>query len=75
MERAKRDAEDTRRTEIGGEREIFGLDTLEGSLAPAHRIHLVDGNDHLADAEQRSDQAVAARLREQALAGIDQQHG
>jgi hypothetical protein len=43
MERANRDAEDARRAEIGGEREIFALDTLEGRLAPAHHIHLVSG--------------------------------
>ena len=48
---------------------------VEGRLVVADEVHLVDRQQHVADAQQRHDVAVPARLREQALARIDQHHG
>ena len=40
-----------------------------------HQVHLVDGQHDVADAQQRHEIAVPPRLRQHALAGIDQQDG
>ena len=43
-------------------------------LVVVDQVHLVDRQQHVADAEQRDDVAVAAGLRQQALARVDQHH-
>ena len=48
------------------------LDPLEDLLRPADEVHLVDGDDDVPDAEQRDDEAVAPRLLQDAVAGVDQ---
>ncbi len=51
-----------------------GGDPVEYALVEADEIHLVDRHDHLANAEHSRNGGVAARLRQQALARIHQQH-
>ena len=63
--------------ESDARREIAVLrgDGTEWRLRILDEIHLVDRHQNLPDAEQRHQVAVPARLRERALAGIDDQHG
>ncbi len=63
-------------------RPIFSANALYSAaifsnVARSHfdRVHLVDGEHDVPDAEQRHDVAVAVRLRQQPFARIDQQHG
>ena len=48
------------------------LDALEDLLVAADQVHLVDRHDEVRDAQQRGDEGVAARLLEDALAGVDE---
>ena len=41
----------------------------------ADQVHLVDGDDQVRDADQVGEVGVAPRLRQHALAGIDQDDG
>ena len=70
---------DRRDLEISGQglREDFvvGDDLVVHGLTIADEVHLVDGEDEVADAEQGGDDRVAARLGEDALAGVDHQDG
>ena len=40
-----------------------------------HQIHLVDGDDEVPDAQQIRDEGMAARLRQYAVARVDQNDG
>src|SRR5205807_9363767 len=51
------------------------LDLLERILRPADEVHLVDGDDDMADAQQRDDERVAAGLGHDAVAGVDEDDG
>ena len=55
-------------------REVLG-DRVEARLIEIDEVHLVDGERELADAEQRDDAGMPPRLREHAVARIDEQHG
>ncbi len=44
-------------------------------LVEAHQIHLVDGDHEMPDAQQIGDKRMAARLRQHAVARIDQDDG
>src|SRR5262249_3367536 len=48
---------------------IFDLvaDLLEAFLFPVHKVHLVDGDDEVGDAQQRRDVRVPARLLDHTL--------
>ena len=48
---------------------------LEDVLAEVHQVHLVDRDDEVRDPEQRGDEGVAARLRQHAVARVDQDDG
>jgi hypothetical protein len=48
---------------------------VEDRLVKIHQVDLVHRQDDVADAEQRGDDRVTARLREHALTGIDQHDG
>ncbi len=50
-------------------------DVDETRLVEADQVDLVDGEDDVANAEQRDDEGVAPGLGEDALFGIDQKHG
>ena len=73
-ERRDRDGAHIVDGEPGGEAAVVGGDGLEDRFVPAHQVHLVDGQHHPAQAQQGEDVAVAPRLRQHALAGIDQHH-
>ena len=53
---------------------VFVGDLAEHRLRILDQIHLVHRQHHVANAEQRRDVGVPARLRQQALARIDQHH-
>ena len=54
----------------------IGLDDgVEHSLVEAHQIHLVHGEHDVAHAQHRHNEGMAARLREDALARVDQNNG
>jgi hypothetical protein len=58
--------------DLGGEFEVIGLDLLVGFLRVVDEIHLVDGDDQVRNADQRSQFRVTPGLRQHALARIDQ---
>ena len=58
-----------------GKSQVFGLDGVENRLAVIDQIHFVNRQHHMADAQQRNDGGMAARLHQQAFAGIDQDDG
>ena len=51
------------------------LDGAEAGLVPVDQVHLVHAADDVADAEQRGQVGVAARLLDDAVAGVDQHDG
>ena len=51
---------------------VVGHDAGEDRAVVTDQIHLVDGDDHVPDAEEAGDEAVAPRLREDAGAGVDE---
>lgn len=50
-------------------------DLLEALFRVADEIHLVDGKDEVADAHERADAGMAARLRQDALRRVDEDDG
>ena len=52
-----------------------GLDLVVDLLREVDEVHLVDGGDEVADAEQGGDVGVATRLGEDAFARIDEDDG
>ena len=75
LEARHRDRDDVLQLDALGERGVLRDDALEDVLRVVDEVHLVDRQHHLADAEQRHEVAVAARLHEHALARVDQDHG
>ena len=55
-----------------GEGTEFGRDLVEARLVPVDEVHLVHGDDDVADPEQRGDEEMAPRLLEHAVAGVQQ---
>ena len=64
-----------REIEAAGHGAEVGLDLAVARLRPVDRVHLVDREHHLLDADQIADRGVAAGLALGAVAGIDQQDG
>ena len=58
-----------------GNPEAVALDPLEHLFVVADEIHLVDGDDDVADAEQRDDVGMPSRLHLHAARGVHQDHG
>src|SRR5690606_14537155 len=52
-----------------GEREVIAANAFEHALIEVHQIHLVDGNDDMANAQQGRDKAVATSLGLHAVTG------
>ena len=50
-------------------------DFFEAFLAVAHKIHLVDGKDEIANAHELADAGVTARLHQNALRSVHENHG
>ncbi len=71
----ERDAGDVVHADLACERPVLLLDLAEALLGVVDEIHLVDGDDDVPDADQRDEVAVPARLRQHALARVDQHHG
>ncbi len=57
------------------EGQIIGADAVEHRFAEVDQIHLVDGDDDVADAKQGYDVTVPAGLRLHTVAGVDQDDG
>ena len=57
--------------QAGGELMKVVADLLELFTVPADQVHLVDRENDVADAKQRRQERVAARLLQQPVAGID----
>ena len=74
-ERRHRDESDVLEADLRRERSIVLDDPEEDLFRVLDEVHLVDRDDDVADAEQRREVAVPARLRQHALARIDHQHG
>ena len=63
---------DIGQAQLAGKGLVFMDDAIENLLAVVDQIHLVHSQHEMADAHQRDDKTVAARLRQHSLAGIDQ---
>ena len=67
----------TKRTSLDagalGEGEEVGDDGGVGVLAVVDEVHLVDGDDEMRNAEEMRERRVAPRLRDDAVARVDQQ--
>ena len=58
-----------------GESQVVLPDALENGLVKFQQIHLVDGHDDMADAQQAGDEAVPAGLGLHAVTSVDQDDG
>ncbi len=67
LQRRQRDGGDVGDAERFRELAVLTCDDVEHELVVADEIHLVHRQQHMADAQQRADEAVATRLREQSL--------
>ena len=56
-------------------RAVVGTDFVVSCLIKIDEVHLVDGDDHVANAEQRNDKAVTFGLSHHAVSGVDQNDG
>ena len=74
LERGHRDVVNVLEVEARDELVVIGADLVVDLLRPADEVHLVHRDHHVADAEQRGDEAVAAGLGDHAIARIDQHH-
>ncbi len=54
---------------------VVVADLVEALLRPVDQVHLVDGDDDVADPEQAGDVAVSLRLGQDPVAGVDQDDG
>ena len=72
LERRQRDALHRRDADGGGQLAVARDDVVEHRPVVVDQVHLVHRQQHVPDAEQRDDVAVAARLRQQSLARVDQ---
>ena len=61
--------------ELAGELHQVSLDRAEALFAPADKVHLVDREHDAFHADEIENRRVAARLRFQACARVDQHHG
>ena len=70
-----RDGRRRSRSRAAGELGEVVADVVEALLVEVDEVDLVDRQHDVADAEQRDDEGVAAGLGEDAVAGVDQEHG
>ena len=73
VQRADRDELDLVQPDRGAQLEHLAYDLVEALLGIVDEVHLVDGDDHVADPQQRGDRRVPARLLGQPGAGVDEQ--
>jgi hypothetical protein len=74
-QRGQRDRDDALEVEMARELAVVAFDAVEDLARPADEIELVHREHDVADAEQGDDVAVPPRLREQAFARVDEDHG
>ena len=72
MKGGERHRADVGDAELPGESGEVRGNVVEYLPVPADQVHLVDGEDRVADAEKRDDIAVPPGLGQHALAGVDQ---
>ena len=72
VERRDRDERDVAQVEPGGELGELLADLLEAVRVVVDEVHLVDADHEVGHAEQRHQQAVAAGLLDDAVAGVDE---
>ena len=72
--RRDRDHRQRGKAEIGGKAAVFLGDSIEHGLVELDQIELVDSEHDVTNAEQRADQRVPPRLRQQPLACVDEQN-
>ena len=75
LQRRHRDRPGVVEPEPIGERPQVGLDLREALRREVDEIHLVDRDDDVRDHELRRDVGVAARLLDDAVARVEQDHG
>ena len=75
IESTDRDGNETGGAELLDQRGKISLDPTIDYLREIDEVHLVDRDDEMADAKQGSDVCVTTRLREDALARIDEDDG
>ena len=75
LQRRQRDERDVVEADAVREVGVLLLDGVEHLVRVVHQVHLVDGDHHPLDAEQRHQEAVTTGLGEHTLAGVDQDHG
>ena len=73
-QRGQRDERDVAEADPFGELEVLLGDRSERLLRVVDEVHLVDRHHDPLDAEQRHEIAVAPRLGQDALAGVDEDH-
>jgi hypothetical protein len=74
LERRQGDRRDVIEADLFAELAVLVDDPAKDTLRVIHQIHLVDRQHDLADADQADEIAVAPGLREDSLAGVDQDH-
>jgi hypothetical protein len=74
-QRRHRNAQDVVQADLRGRIHGSRARCVVRSCEKADQIHLVDGDHHALDADQRHQEAVAARLRLHAVTGVDQDDG
>ena len=68
----KRHETDVGNVQLGGKLAEVGADLIKDGLIVVNQVHLVDGQNHVLDAQQRNDERVTFGLRQDAFAGVDQ---
>ncbi len=62
-------------TQLGHESGVVALDLLEDRFRVVDEVHLVDGHEHVLDAQERDDEGVTAGLGHDAVARVDEDDG
>ena len=74
LQRGQRHELDVVDFQAGRKRPIVCGDAVEHAFRIVAQIHFVDGDDNVANTEQRHDETVSTGLRQHAIARIDQNH-
>ena len=72
IERTQRETSDILKAERTDKVHIFRHNFIEHRLIEAAKVHLIDGQHHMLDTEQRNKESVAVRLCDNAVAGINE---
>ena len=75
LQRRHRDGGEAPKADLVSEGAVVGDNFVEPRLRPRDQVHLVDGQDDVADPQQVDEVAMPPRLSEHALARVDQDYG